>query len=256
MRTILFALLATTACSTNNGMTGDDDSGGGGGGVSDTDKQQDYDDVASSIAANLSAGELATMLDAVNMAYGRMPEGYTITQKTDYQLLDGTRGGLTVEYKLYCRDAADAVAPCDGAENHAHVRPTYSGSITDGSDAIDGVQRTTSWIVRSTNLPTPFLGGTGTNSFTSHLGTGDYDLVVTDSMKDVVFASTPTTPTGGGTITSTVNVQRTRPSSDPAQRSFGVTASILVTASDTGALTLDGTRNYTLTFSTGAVTNN
>lgn len=92
MRTILFALLALAACSDNNNMNGGSD-GSGGGGVSDMDKQQDYNDVAASIAANLSAGDLPSMVDAINMAYGRMPAGYTITTKTDsagvsYDLLD------------------------------------------------------------------------------------------------------------------------------------------------------------------------
>ena len=271
MRKILFALLALTACTDNGNNTnggggnGSDVGGGGGGGgsgggdVSDADKQQDYNDVAASIAANLSVGELPSMVDAVNMAYGRMPQGYTTTQKTDsagvsYELLDGSRGGVTIEYKLYCRDTADATVPCNGAENHAHVKPIYTGSVTAASASIDSIQRSASWIVRDLGLPAARVGGTGTDNFASHLSTGDYQIMAMDTLKNALFdPTTPTTPTAG-TLDLTINVQRTRSGATPADRSFAVSAHIAFTGPDAATITLDGAQNYALTVSTGAVT--
>jgi hypothetical protein len=224
------------------------------------DKQQDYNDVAASIAANLSAGDLPSMVDAINMAYGRMPAGYTITTKTDsagvsYDLLDGTRAGVTVHYKLYCRDDADLEAMCNGAENHAHVKPTYSGSLTAASASIDGIQRSAAWIVRDLGMPSARIGGSGTDALSSHLSTGDYTIMLTDTLKDALFdPTTPTVPTAG-TLDLTVNVQRTRQGASPADRSFAVMAHIQFTGPDTATLTLDSMQNYALTVSSGAVTN-
>lgn len=271
MRKILFALLALAACTDNSntnggGGNGSDTGGGGGGGsgggggdVSAADKQQDYDDVAASIGADLSVGELPSMVDAINMAYGRMPQGYTITQKTDsagtqYELLDGTRGGVMIEYKLYCRDNADATIACSGAENHAHVKPVYAGSVTAANAWLDSIQRSASWIVRDLGLPSARLGGTGTDNFASHLSTGDYQIMATDTLKDALFnPTTPATPTGG-TFDLTINVQRSRSTSTPADRSFSVSAHIVFTGSDAATVTLDGSQNYALTISSGAVT--
>ena len=269
MRKFLFALLTVAACSSNNtnggggggggGGTGPDAGTGGGGDVSPADKQQDYDDVAASIGANLSVGELPSMVDAVNMAYGRMPQGYTVTQKTDsagtqYELLDGARGGVTIEYKLYCRDNADATTPCNGLENHAHVKPVYSGSMTAATASIDSIQRSASWIVRDLGLPSARVGGEGTDNFASHLSTGDYQIMAMDTLKNALFdPNAPTTPTAG-TLDLTVNIQRTRSGATPADRSFAVTAHIAFTGPDAATLTLDGSQNYALTVSTGAVT--
>lgn len=270
MRKLLFALVALAACADNTDTmvgggggsgsgSGSDDGGGGGGDdggggdVSAADKQQDYDDVAAALGANLSASELVAMIDSVNMAYGRMPDGFTLSQGPDYVLLDGTRGGLTVQYKLYCRDDADLYTPCNGAENHAHVRTTYSGSLSEGDMTMDGVERTAAWIVRDLLLPTPRIGGEGTDSFASHLATGDYTLVVNDSLDHIKFDSAaPGTPIAGG-VDLTINIDRTRASADPAQRTFDVAARVDFDGSDNAVLTLDGSEIYNLTLSTGAV---
>ncbi len=266
MRKILLALLAVTACSSNKSSSTGPDGGvvvgggdGGGGDVSDADKQQDYNDVAASIAANLSVGELPSMVDAVNMAYGRMPQGYAVTQKTDsagdqYELLDGTRGGVTIEYKLYCRDNSDLTTVCNGMENHAHVKPVYTGSITAATASIDSIQRNAAWIVRDLGLPSARLGGEGTDNYVSHLSTGDYQIMASDTLKNALFdPAAPSTPTAG-TLDVTANVQRSRSSSSPAARSFAVSAHLVFTGPDAATLTLDGSQSYAVTISSGAVT--
>ena len=199
------------------------------------------------------------MVDAINMAYGRMPQGYTITPKTDsvrrsFELLDGSRGGMTIEYKLYCRDNADLTTACNGVENHAHVKPIYAGSMTAATGSIDSIQRAASWIVRDLGLPSARVGGTGTDNFTSHLSTGDYQIMAMDTLKNALFdPNTPTTPTAG-TLDLTINIQRTRSGATPADRSFGVAAHIAFIGADAATLTLDGLQNYAVNVSSGAVT--
>jgi hypothetical protein len=262
MRKYLVAVLALAACadnSTKKGGTGSgsDQGSGSGGDVSDADKQQDYNDVAASIGANLATGDLPSMVDAINMAYGRMPAGYTITQKTTstgsaYQQLVGARGGLTVQYKLYCRDVANMDAACNGLEDQAHVKPTLAGTLTAANMSLDSIQRTAAWIVRDLAMPSAHLFGSGTNSYASHLSTGDYTLMVTDTIDALFDPMTPTTPTSG-TFTLTINVQRTRDGASPADRTFAVAALITFIGPDSATLLLDQTQSYALTVSSGAV---
>ncbi|HEV7554387.1 MAG TPA: hypothetical protein VGO00_02965 [Kofleriaceae bacterium] len=256
MRTLLFTLLAVTACSSNKGTTtgGDDDTGGpdaGSGMPSAADIQQDYDDIASTIGTYLTASDFAAMNDTVNMAFGVMPAGFIMTTTPAYQLLDGNRAGLTIEYKLYCRDAAANNVPCNGAEFEAHVRPQYSGAFSDATTSMDGVQRTAAWVVKNLTS-TPAITGSGTDTFGSHLTTGDYTLTVTDTVNKVMFATTPAGPIGGG-IDYMLTVDRTRATVDPAERMYTVTAHVAFNGTDTAIITLDTTHNYNLTLSTGVV---
>ena len=257
MRTLLFALLAVTACSSNKStMTGGDDDTTGGvdagdGMPSAADIQQDYDDIASTVGTNLTGGDFAAMVDSVNMSYGRMPAGFILTTTPTYQLLDGNRGALTVEYKLYCRDAAANNVACDGAEFEAHSRATYSGAFSDATTSMDGVQRTAAWVVKNLTS-TPAITGSGTDAYSSHLTTGDYTVTVTDTVNKVMFATTPAGPLGG-VIDFVLTVDRTRATTTPAERMYTVMVHVAFNGTDTAIITLDTTHNYTLTLSTGLV---
>jgi hypothetical protein len=263
MRKLLFALLALAGCADNGtDMTppGGDGGGagsgsgsgsGGGGGGSEVDVARDYDDVATSLGANLAAGDLVAMVDSINMAYGRMPAGFTVSQGSDYLLVDGVRGNLQVEYKLYCRDDLDLYTSCDGFENHAHVKPTITGDLG-GSTSMAGVDRTGAWIVRDLTLATPRIGGEGNVAFATHLQTGDYDLTIADNLNHVIFDATPGAPISGS-VDLTVNVVRTRASAEPVQRTFDVVASIAFDGSDNAVLTLDDLHHYNLSITSGAV---
>jgi hypothetical protein len=261
MRKILFAFLVLAGCADNGTSTGDDDGsgdgggGGGGGGGSDdgsgggdgtgtADVQRDYDDVASLLGQNLVAGELAAMVDGVDMAYGRMPAGFTVTDHIEYFTIVGIRGGLSVEYKLHCRDTIDALTVCNGLEDHAHVYPTYRGT---------GVERRASWTVRNLTTQNVRITGDGWNNFAAQLDTGSYKLAVRDELAGVLLAPTPTMPTGGE-VTLAINVERTRETADPATRTFVVAATIRFGA--TATITLDGTQSYALDLATGTVVKN
>jgi hypothetical protein len=254
MRKVLLALLALSACSDSKSTPpGDDDGSGSGSGSNIDDMARDADDVAASIGANLIGGDMIALVDTMNMAFGRSPDGFTVTQNPTYQLFTGMRGGLAVQYKLYCRDAANLAAPCNGLEFQAHLRPNYSGSVSGADASMDGIQRTAAWIVRNLTSAAPQIGGSGTDTFTSHLATGDYQFTITDTVDNVLFAPTPTTPVGGKLVM-VINVARNRATSNPPDRSFTVNAVVTFTAPDTATITLDSTQNYELVLSTGAVT--
>lgn len=273
MRKILFACLALTACADDRAMppggddSGDDggggdggDGGGGGGGgggddgVSTADRQQDLDDVATSIGANLAHGELAVMIDSINMAFGRMPPGFAISDQASFLLVEGARGELAIQYEVFCRDTVDAFAPCDGFEHHAHVNLSYSGRLAGSTAMMDGVERVAAWTVRDLASPTPRVGGDGTDAFASKLSTGTYAIVVNDTLNRVLFDPTPSAPVGGS-IDLQISVQRTRASASPASRTFDVDVRIDFAGGDTATITLDGVHTYRLTLSTGVVVN-
>ena len=273
MRKILFALLAVTAaaCADNNTTPGDDnggDNGGGGGGggsgdgsgsgsgsgdTTTADRIQDYNDVATALGQNLAIGEIAMFSDAINFAYGRSPDGFTASQGPDYVLYDGQRAGLTIRYKVFCRDTADLYAPCNGLEDHAHVKPTYSGEIAGADATMNNVTRSASWIVRDTTLASIRLGGEGTDSFAAHFSTGDYSIKVTDTLDHLLYAPNAALP-NAGKIELVLNVARTRASSNPAERTFDVNALIEISGADSATITLDTTEIFSLSLSSGAVT--
>jgi len=215
------------------------------------DIQQDYDDIASTVGTHLTGSDFAAMVDSVNMTFGRMPAGFIMTTTPAYILLDGNRGALTIEYKLYCRDAAANNVPCDGAEFESHIRPTYNGAFSDATTSMDGVQRTAAWVVKNLTS-TPAITGSGTDTFSSHLTSGDYSVTVTDTVNKVMFATTPAGPLGGA-IDFALTVDRTRATTDPAERSYTVTAHVQFNGTDTAIISLDTTHNYMLTLSTGLV---
>jgi len=84
--------------------------------------------------------------------------------------------------------------------------------------SMDGLQRNAAWIVRDLALPTPRLGGSGTDAFASHFATGDYQLHVMDTLARVLFDPSPSDPVGGSDDL-TLTVQRTRQGATPADRS-------------------------------------
>jgi len=249
MRTLLVGIFALAACSTGEAVPSADDGSGGGGGGGDPQIQQDYDDVAAAVGVNLETGELAAMVDAVDLAYGRVPAGFTLDPAGT---LTGSRGGLEVQYTSYCRDAADAVAPCDGAETEEHVRVQWTGSIASASGAVDGLTRDGEWIVRDVATPTPRVGGDGTTAFTATLATGTYDVSVMDAFDRVLFdAVNPAVPIGGGTMDLELTVHRTRDA--VGDRDFAMAAHIELTGRDAATINLDGVHTYDLTVSTGVV---
>lgn len=273
MRKILFALIAMAAACADNSSPGDDNGGGGGGGgtgsgsddgdgdgsgdgsggTTTADRMQDYGDVAAALGQNLAIGEIGMFADSVNFAYGRAPEGFIASQGSDYVVFDGQRAGLTIRYKVFCRDAADLYAPCDGLEDHAHVKPTYSGTISGAAASMSDISRSGSWIVRDMTLANVRLGGEGTDSFAARFSTGEYSFVVTDTLNHLLYAPGAALP-NAGKVELVVNVARSRVTANPPQRTFDVAAVIELEGGDAARITLDTSEIFRLSLTTGAVT--
>ena len=256
MKSILVSLCAfgLLACASHGAMSGsgDDDDGGFGSGddtVTAADKQQDYDDVANMIGQNTQTGELAAMVDVVQIAYVQTPAGFETTGAN--QLL-GMHGDVQYSYSWYCRDAVDMVdIVCDGHENHVHIQVDFTGDMTTPAMTLAGFDRSAKWTVRDVSVNEPRVDGPGHVMFTSELATGSYDIDFDDTYTRVRFTTTPTVPTSG-TMDLTVNVQRSKRDGSP-DRKFSTMAHLDFTTAP-ASLVLDGIATYAADMTTGAVT--
>jgi hypothetical protein len=224
-------------------MSGDDDVGSGDDTVPDSEKQQDYDDVAHLVGQSTQVAELQAMIDAVGIAYVQTPAGF---QSIGDNNIVGSHGALQFHYSWYCRDAVDQVdIACDGLENHVHMEIGITG---DGGD-LGGLDRTAKWTVRDVMVNEPRVDGPGHVAFSSDLPTGSYKLDFDDTYTRVRFLPTPTVPTMGAMDLDVV-VHRTRSGVD---RAFETMAHIDLTTKP-ASLVFDGVQSYRLDMSTGAVT--
>jgi len=247
MRTLLVSFAALAACSGSE-MQGDDGTTPPPPDDEEANILQDYDDVAASIGANVQSGELAAMVDSVGMAYGRLPADFI---ENPPGVLIGTRNGLQLKYKFYCRDAAEAPLPCNGFEDHEHVHVSWTGTISSATAAVDGLTRDGNWIVRDVVTPTPRAGGHGTTAFNASMATGTYAFSFSDEFASVRFdALAPALPTAG-TMDLMLTIHRTR--DVVGDRDFTATAHVEFVGPDAATISLDGVHTYDLTLSTGAV---
>jgi hypothetical protein len=244
MRVILASFMAlAAACASNS------DSSDGGPGPGQTPEERDYSHVATAIGANAASGELFAMVDTISLSYGVTPDGFNVIQPGH---INGTRGGFTFDYIWYCHLGNEMVlVPCDGTEGHQHTHVMFSGTAEATSVSMDGVKRVGHWIVRDIAVNKPRIDGTGTNTLASHFDGSTYTLNVTDKATRVRFEAPPSVPTMG-MIDVMLNIHRA--SDADGDRDFAVVANVAFAGPDTGTLTLDGTKIYSITFSTGEVT--
>jgi hypothetical protein len=201
------------------------------------------------IGSNTQTGELAAMIDVVQIAYVQVPAGF---ESTGTNQLLGMHGDLQYAYSWYCRDAVDMVdIVCDGHENHVHIQVDFTGDMSTAAMTLDGFDRSAKWTVRDVSVNEPRVDGPGKVMFTSELAHGTYDVDLDDTFTRVRFTTTPTVPTSG-TMDLTVNVQRSKRDGSP-DRKFTTMAHIDLTTAP-ASLVFDGAATYTLDMTTGAVT--
>lgn len=225
----------------------DDDVGSGDDTVSDTEKQQDFDDTARLVVENVQAGELAAMIDAVNISYIKPPVDFQTVG--DNNIL-GNHGQLQYHYSWYCRDAVDQVdIVCDGNENHVHMQVAYTGELEAAGTPLNAMDRTAKWTIRDVSVQKPRVDGDGSASFTAELDTGSYTIDYKDVYTRVRFAQTPVLPSMG-TIDLDVTVRRNR---NDVPRAFSTQGHIDFTTAP-ATLMFDGTQAYTFDMTSGVVT--
>ena len=220
---------------------------------------EEYDDVATSIAAAVadgSAGEMEAVEDSLDAAQGEVPPGLT---REGQGAVVGRRGGLDYDFSVACLDAGGASQEmCDATTDQAELALRWRGEVdTARYDAT--VVRTADW--RLTGLQSDFaeLNGAGTFAhrsefialFRSEMRTYRFDY---DAAYDAVQIRTSDGRPVGGTVRYSVQAERTASSQfREVERTFNVTAEVIFRDDLSALVEIDGQRTYQVDVTTGDV---
>lgn len=216
--------------------------------------EQDYDDLATTLATAMRTQELQAMKDGVNAAYsgGTLP-GFTTVQPGE---LAATLDGVSYDYMFHCEDqqAHDNVT-CGPASDHIHWMATIDGPVTVGPATFSEFKLTTKWTIYEIDLNKPQVTGYDHVLLGADLA-GDgtrFQLTVDGTSFDHVrLDPTPTVPFAGA-VTYAITAKRTRATANPATRSYAAAATLTYTGPGAATLVLDGTHTYDVDMSSGAV---
>ena len=216
--------------------------------------EEDYDDLAATLAGAFRTQELQAMQDGVNAAYGGGTlAGFTSPQPGE---LTGQRGSVTYDYMFHCEDqsATDNVT-CGPASNHIHWMATVSGPVMIDALSFSEYKLTTKWTIYEIDLNKPQVTGYDHLLLVADLATDSSKLQLTvdgPSFDHVRLDPQPTLPFAGG-VTYTVTAKRTRATANPSVRSYTAAAAVTYTGPGAATLVLDGTHTYSIDMTTGAV---
>jgi len=283
MRSLLASSLLVAACSSSHTPAGASDAsvngntslpdgavvvGGGDGAVSDAgvvadapvdafvDRgvEQDYDDLAVTLAGAIRSTQLQAMVDGVNAAYGggQLP-GFTVVQPGE---LYGVRGSVRYDYSFHCEDQqAHDNFTCGPESDHIHWLATIDGPVMIDALSFSEFKMTTHWAIHEIYLNKPQVEETNRMLLDASLATDGnrFQLTVDGTNFDHVrIAPQPTLPFAGG-ITYAITATRTRATANPQVRSYTAAATVSFAANGQATITLDGTHTYAVDMVTGGV---
>lgn len=216
--------------------------------------EEDYDDLAATLAGAFRTQELQAMVDGVNAAYGggQLP-GFTSPQPGE---LTGQRGSVTYDYMFHCEDqSAHDNFTCGPASDHIHWMATINGPVMIDALSFSELKLTTKWTIHEIYLDKPQVEGYDHLLLVADLSTDatKFQLTVDGPNFDHVrLDPMPTLPFAGG-VTYTITAKRTRATATPSVRSYTAAATVTYTGPGAATLVLDGTHTYNIDMGTGAV---
>ena len=216
--------------------------------------EEDYDDLAETMAGALRTQELQAMVDGVDAAYGggTLP-GFTSPQPGE---LTGQRGSISYDYMFHCEDEqAHDNFTCGPASNHIHWMATVQGPVMIDALSFSEYKLTTKWTIYEIDVNKPQVTGYDHLLLVADLATDatKFQLTVDGPTFDHVrLDPMPTLPFAGG-VDYTITAKRTRPTANPSVRSYTATATVTYTGPGAATLVLDGTHTYDIDMGTGAV---
>ncbi|MBV8757127.1 MAG: hypothetical protein JO257_07635 [Deltaproteobacteria bacterium] len=217
--------------------------------------EQDYDDLATTLAGAMRAQEVLAMQDGVNAAYngGTLPN-FTSPQAGE---LTGQRGSVSYDYMFHCEDqAAHDNFTCGPASNHIHWMATINGPVMIDALSFSEFKLTTKWTIYEIYLNKPQVEGYDHLLLDSNLSTDGTRFQLTvdgNPFGHVRLDPQPTLPFQGD-VTYAISAKRTRATANPTVRTYTVAATVTYTGPGAATLVLDGTHTYDIDMSTGAVT--
>jgi len=226
--------------------------GDGGGDAGDGGVEQDYQDLATTIAGAMRATQLQAMTDGVNMAYNDSLPGFTELQPGE---LVGTRGSVRYDYMFHCEDQqANDNFTCGPDSDHIHWMATIDGPVMIDTLSFPEYKLTSHWVIREIYLNKPRVEDTDRLLLTADLANDGtrFQLTIDGTFTHVRLDPQPTVPLSG-TIAYAITAKRTRSTANPAVRSYTATANVTFAAGGQATIVLDGTHTYTVDMATGSV---
>jgi len=220
----------------------------------DRGAEEDYDDLAATLAGAMRSQELQAMVDGVNAAYGggALP-GFTSPQPGE---LTGQRGSVSYDYMFHCEDQqANDNFTCGPASDHIHWMATINGPVMIDALSFSEFKLTTKWTIHEIYLDKPQVEGYDHLLLVADLSTDatKFQLTVDGTNFDHVrLDPMPTLPFAGG-VTYTITAKRTRATATPSVRSYTAAATVTYTGPGAATLVLDGTHTYNIDMGTGSV---
>ena len=238
---IAAAALLFAACSSNGAGT--------------AASQQDYEQVAQSLAGNASpGGEPATFGVAADLASGLIPVGLSLDASGRFF---GEHAGLTYDGTVTCTDLGIAVpAQCGPTTSTAQVTGTWSGQLTLPRVVISGT-RSGTWTLSGLQTATVTIEGTAhaelTSQFASASDQNHKQLALTaDATYQAVLVDRASRLPVGGDIEYAITGQRTHttPGLDKTQ-AISMDATLTFHPDHTATLVIDGDKHFHLDLETG-----
>lgn len=216
--------------------------------------EEDYDDMAATLAGAMRSQELQAMVDGVNAAYGggTLP-GFTSPQPGE---LTGQRGSVSYDYMFHCEDqSANDNFTCGPASDHIHWMATIEGPVMIDALSFSEYKLTTKWTIHEIYLDKPQVEGYDHLLLVADLATDatKFQLTVDGPTFDHVrLDPMPTLPFAGG-VAYTITAKRTRATANPSVRSYTAAATVTYTGPGAATLVLDSTHTYNIDMATGSV---
>lgn len=225
----------------------------------DSISDEDYDDVASSLASTIRpqggtrGGELGAMVDLGILARGGAVPGFSLGGNTWL----GNRLGLAYRYELACHDTEDrSQFLCNDETDVAYVDVVLSGTLELPFLHLQ-LDRMGDWLIRGLTTDVATLDGSGLVQLDTRVEragtTTTYELTYDADYRGIALARGEAWPRQGS-IEYAIEVHRTRTTGgDTATRHYALDARLELAAGDQAMLAIDGSRRYHLDLETGEI---
>lgn len=229
--------------------------------------EEDYDNTAEAIAAStvtkngsggVGAGDILTMVDALNLAVGRSPNGFSY-HKGKYHC---NRMGVDVVLTMICKDVNGKTQKrCDSKTDNATIQVEWEGKLK-APNFLATVNRAGQWTISGIQSGTASLNGDSHFAVDTTFSSVFHDDVTaamtydaTASYNNIVF-TTVDSQIASGTAAFTVDIHNTlngTTGSDPVDKAFMISAALTFNGGGTALLVLDGINTYLINLMTGVI---
>lgn len=222
---------------------------------------EEADDVAQAIGVTLAAGDrvgdIASMTDSVDMAFGRVPFGFSRMGNGEIR---GRRFNLEFSFTVTCNDAAGTpLERCGRTTDDATIDVAWSGSI-DTRSFDSTVNRIGTWTLTDLQSEIATLSGLSAFSLETTLNpirrpevTSTYELDLAAAYDAIRIDVESRTPIGGVAFFD-VSAHRVVTGTDhDVDASFDLDAVLTFHDDHTASLVIDGTRHYLIDLDTGRI---